>query len=60
MKKELPTSNELVVNLIDNYANLQRIIKSKDPIKEAEYQLKFIQAKLEIMGVSTTTLDIPD
>lgn len=58
--KELPTSNELVANLIDDYANLQRIIKAKEPIKEAEYQLKLIQAKLETMGVPTTTLELTD
>lgn len=60
MKKEVPNSNELAANLIDDYANLQRIIKAKEPTKEAEYQLNLIRAKLEAMEIPTTNLDIPN
>lgn len=56
----MPNSNELAANLIDDYANLQRIIKAKEPTKEAEYQLNLIRAKLEAMGIPTTNLDIPN
>ncbi len=48
---------ELIANYIDRYADLQRIINTDDPKKEAEYQLKLIKAALEAMGVVTTKLD---
>lgn len=51
---------ELLAMLIDNYSNLQRIIKNSDPQKEAEYQLKLVAAKLESMGIVTTKIDKDD
>lgn len=51
-EKELPTI------LIDQYADLQRILTSDDAKKETEYQLKLVKAKLESMGIVTTELDI--
>ena len=50
----------LLALLIDNYFNLQRIIKNSDPKKEAEYQLKLVAAKLEAMGVVTTKIEKDD
>lgn len=49
---------ELLTILIDQYADLQRILKSDNSKKEAEYQLKLVKAKLESMGIVTTELDI--
>lgn len=51
---------EFLAILIDNYSNLQRIIKNSDPKKEAEYQLKLVAAKLESMGIVTTKIDKDD
>lgn len=48
---------ELAPLLIDNYANLQRILSTENPKEEAEYQLKLVAAKLEAMGIVTTKLD---
>lgn len=49
---------ELIASFIDRYADLQRIINTDNPKKEAEYQLKLIKATLEAMGIVTTDLDI--
>lgn len=49
---------ELAALLIDRYGDLQRILTADDPKKEAEYQLKLINAKLEAMGIVTTKLNI--
>ncbi len=51
---------ELAVNLIDTFAILQRIVKSNDSQKEAEYQLQLVKAKLEAMGIVTSELHIGD
>lgn len=51
------SENELMIFLIDNYANLQRIVTADDPKKEAEYQLKFVAEKLKILGVKASVLD---
>lgn len=49
---------ELLTILIDQYADLQRILASDDSRKETEYQLRLVKAKLESMGIVTTELDI--
>lgn len=51
---------ELTAMLIDSYANIQRILTTDNPKKEAEYQLKLIKAKLESMGIVTSDLDIKE
>ncbi|MCD7922268.1 MAG: hypothetical protein LUE14_11735 [Clostridiales bacterium] len=51
------TEKEMLSNLIDSYANLQRIIKSDDAKQEAEYQLQLIKAKLESFGIITSDLE---
>ena len=51
------SENELMILLIDNYANLQRIANADDPIKEAEYQLKIVAEKLKILGVKAAVLE---
>ncbi len=49
---------ELIANIIDKYADLQRIINADDPKKEAEYQIQIAKAKLEALGIVTTDLHI--
>ncbi len=49
---------ELIANLIDLYAALQRIVDSDDSKKEAEYHLKLVKAKLQAMGIITDELHI--
>ncbi len=51
------TEKEMLSNLIDTYANLQRIIRSDDAKQEAEYQLQLIKAKLESFGIITSELE---
>lgn len=51
---------EMLVNLIDSFAILERIVKSDDSKKEAEYQLKLVKAKLEAMGIVTSDLHISE
>ena len=51
---------EILLNLIDSFAILERIVKSNDSKKEAEYQLKLIKAKLEAMGIVTSDLKLSD
>ncbi|MCD7864417.1 MAG: hypothetical protein LUG54_00020 [Clostridiales bacterium] len=51
------TEKEMLSNLIDSYANLQRIIQSDDAKQEAAYQLQLIKAKLEPFGVITSDLE---
>lgn len=48
----------MLVNLIDSFAIPERIVKSGDPKKEAESQLKLVKAKLEVMGIVTSGLNI--
>ena len=49
---------ELMVSLINTYANLQRIITADDPKKEAERQLIYAAAILEVFGINPSDLDI--
>lgn len=48
---------ELIAMIVDKYADLQLIIKSDDPKKEAERQIQIAKVKLESMGIPTTKLD---
>lgn len=45
-------------SLLDDYVNLQRILVADDPLKEANYQLRIVKAKLEARGIPTEDLDI--
>ena len=51
------TEKEQIANYIDNYQNLQRIMTAEDPKKELQFQMKFVKAKLEAMGVPTENLE---
>ncbi|MBQ8569001.1 MAG: hypothetical protein IJ446_07275 [Oscillospiraceae bacterium] len=48
---------EEIVNLLDRYIRLQRIISSDDPVKEAEDQLKKTEEMLEAAGIPITDRD---
>lgn len=48
---------EEIVNLLDRYIRLQRIISSDDPVKEAEEQLKKTEEMLEAAGIPITDRD---
>ena len=54
----MPSDKELIDKLVDQYTDLQRIIKSDDWKKEANYQLQVTKAKLESLGIHTTDLDM--
>lgn len=54
----MPTEKEMISNLIDKYADLQRIKASDDLEKEVEYQLTVTKAKLESFGIVTSDLEI--
>ena len=50
---------EMVNNLIDKYADLQRIKKAEKAVnEELEYQLKVTKAKLESFGIIIEDLDL--
>lgn len=55
---ETMSDKELQEKLIQQYADLQRILSAPDMKKEAEYQLKMVKAKLEAFGTVTEDLDI--
>ena len=54
----MPSDKEMINNLIDIYANLQRIKNAEDAEKELDYQLTLVRAKLESFGIVTSDLDI--
>lgn len=54
----MPSEKELINNLIDIYANLQRIKNAEDVQAEIEYQLTLVKAKLESLGIVTSDFDI--
>ncbi|MDE7476422.1 MAG: hypothetical protein K2M91_00485 [Lachnospiraceae bacterium] len=54
----MPSDKEMINNLIDVYANLQRIKKADDIEKELEYQLTLVRAKLESFGIVTSELEL--
>lgn len=54
----LPTEKEMINNLIDRYADLQRIKKSNDLEKELDYQIQVTKAKLESFGIITSDLEM--
>lgn len=54
----MPSDKEMINNLIDTYANLQRIKKADDIEKELDYQLTLAKAKLEFFGIVTSDLEL--
>lgn len=54
----MPSDKEIINNLIDIYANLQRIKNAENTEKELEYQLTLVKAKLESFGIVTSDLDM--
>lgn len=54
------TEKEQATLLIEEYAKLQRIMKSKDREHEINYQLKITKAKLEALGIVTENLEIAE
>lgn len=57
MMEYMPTEKEMINNLIDKYADLQRIKVSSDLEKEVDYQLAVTKAKLESFGIVTRDLE---
>ncbi len=55
-EEEGMTEQQLVVNLIDVYMELQRIKRAKDKEKELENQLRVVRAKLEVFGIHAEDL----
>ncbi|MFG6333782.1 MAG: hypothetical protein K1W28_18545 [Lachnospiraceae bacterium] len=54
----MPGEKEMINQLIDAYANLQRIKNAENVEKELEYQLRLVRAKLESFGIVTSDLDL--
>ena len=54
----MPSDKEMINNLIDTYANLQRIKKAEDIEKELDYQLTLVKAKFKLFGITTSELDL--
>jgi len=54
----VPGEKEMINQLIDAYANLQRIKNAENVEKELEYQLRLVRAKLESFGIVTSDLDL--
>lgn len=54
------TEKEQATLLIEEYAKLQRIMKSQDREHEINYQLKITKAKLEALGIVTENLEIAE
>ena len=52
------SDKELLVKLIQQYTDLQRIKTASDREKEIDYQIKATKAKLEAFGIMTDNLDI--
>lgn len=52
----MPSDKEMINNLIDRYADLQRIRSANDMEKELAYQLMLTKAKLESFGIPTENL----
>ena len=53
----MPSDKEMINHLIDTYSNLQRIKEADDSLRELDYQLKIVRAKLESFGIVTENLD---
>lgn len=51
------TKEEMISQVIEEYAKLQRIIESDDPKKEAKIQKRFVEAKLQAFGIVTEKLE---
>lgn len=52
------TKEEIINQIIEEYAKLQRIIKADDPKKEAMNQKRYVEAKLQAFGIVTEKLEI--
>ncbi len=52
------SDKEMIMNVIDSYANLQRIKAAEDSEKEIDYQLRLLKAKLESIGINTSDIDL--
>ncbi len=51
---------EIISANINKYMDLQKIIKSDNPKKEAENQIKPVKAILETCGVTLENLELED
>ena len=58
MCEQMPSDKEMINNLIDRYADIQRIRSADDREKELEYQLMITKAKLESFGISLEELSM--
>lgn len=58
MCEQMPSDKEMINNLIDRYADLQRIRSADDREKELEYQLMITKAKLESFGIPLEELSM--
>ena len=56
MCEYMPSDKEMVNNLIDRYADLQRIKSAENMEKELAYQLMITKAKLESFGIPVEEL----
>lgn len=52
------SGKEMIMNVIDSYANLQRIKAAEDSEKEIDYQLRLLRAKLESISIKTSDIDL--
>ena len=58
MEKYMASEMELLEKTIDQFIALQRIKNAQDPMKEVEYQLAIVKAKLESFGVVVENLNL--
>ncbi len=58
MEKYMASEMELLEKTIDQFTALQRIKNAQDPMKEVEYQLAIVKAKLESFGVVVENLNL--
>ena len=56
--KYMASEMELLEKTIDQFIALQRIKNAQDPMKEVEYQLAIVKAKLESFGVVVENLNL--
>jgi len=52
------TEKEQATLLMDIYTNLQRIKNAPDRDREIDYQIRATRAKLEVLGIVTTDLEM--
>lgn len=56
-EKEDFTEKELMIKLMDQYVNLQRIKNAADREREIDYQIQITKAELDIFGVPADILE---